>query len=408
MSTLFDSLRNKDELTENLMPTHSTSNSYLLDLFFKMGGSRQLEISEIQKMFLAAIQEDPLLTLKCIFYNRDIRGGQGERRSFGIFFNTLCNFYPDLAVKNLSNVVNFGRWDDLLVCIETPVEKFAADFILSALKNGDKLCAKWMPRENKSLGKLAKRLMKIWGISPKDYRKLLAGNTQVVESLMCKKEWGKINYEQVPSVASFKYRKAFARNDSKRYGEYLAKLVKGEAKIHAEAIFPHTIVRQILLHSLRDLFKTEISKEEMDLFQAQWDSLPNWLNETENLNLLTVNDVSGSMHGLPIEVCISLGIYISERNQGIFKNWFITFSGNPRLQYLSGNLINRVSQLGTASWSMNTNLEAVFDLILNKAIEGKVPENNLWKFISSSFVLFFHHFHSRMRRICYALVKLHV
>src|SRR3972149_1353102 len=384
MNQLFKALRIKDELTENLMPTHSSSDNYLLDMFFKMGGSRDLDPQEIARMFNGAWGEDPLLTLKATFYNRDIRGGQGERKSFRIFFHILCNFHPEIALKNFENVIKFGRWDDILVALDSPLAEPCADFILFALKNGDGLCAKWMPRENKSLGEVAKILMRIWGISPNEYRKLLSGNTQVVENLMCKKEWGEINYGHVPSVASFKYRKAFLRNDRKRYGEYLAKVAKGEAKIHAEAIFPHTIIQPILKH-LTKLSRfwdyKELSAEEISMLQSQWVSLPNWLNETENLNLITVNDVSGSMHGLPLEVCVALGIYISERNKGIFKDGFITFSGRPQLQYLKGDLISKVSQLMTAAWEGNTNLMAVFDLLLSSAVRENIPEEQMPRII---------------------------
>jgi hypothetical protein len=78
-----------------------------------------------------------------------------------------------------------------------------------------------------------------------------------------------------------------------------------------------------------------------------------------------------------LDVSVSLGLYISERNIGPFKDAFITFSESPKLQYLKGNLKERYDQLSTSDWGMSTDIEAVFDLILNKAVEQKVPESEM-------------------------------
>ncbi len=77
----------------------------------------------------------------------------------------LAESYPDIARANIHNVPHYGRWDDLLVALDTPIEDDVVDYILHALKNGDKLCAKWMPRENKALGDIAKRLMNVFDTS---------------------------------------------------------------------------------------------------------------------------------------------------------------------------------------------------------------------------------------------------
>ena len=59
--------------------------------------------------------------------------------------------------------------------------------------------------------------------------------------------------------------------------------------------------------------------------------------------------------------------FIIYRNEGNFKDAFITFSNNPQLQYLTGSLRDRLNQLRRADWGMSTDLEAVFNLILNQA-----------------------------------------
>lgn len=83
------------------------------------------------------------------------------------------------------------------------------------------------------------------------------------------------------------------------------------------------------------------------------------------------------MMGLPMDVCVSLGVYVSERNKGIFENAFITFSQTPKLQYLSGNLTQRIRQLETADWAMNTDLYAVFKTLLNKAVSDKIESDQM-------------------------------
>jgi len=129
MSTATTTTR-KDTHTENEMPTHSTSDSDLVDMFFSMGASRDKSESEIRDMVSAAFEEHPELTTKALFYNRDIRGGQGERRFFREGFRYLCEEHPEVARKNLDLIPEYGRWDDLLhVSVETPVEENALNII---------------------------------------------------------------------------------------------------------------------------------------------------------------------------------------------------------------------------------------------------------------------------------------
>lgn len=357
-----------DTRTENAMPTHSTSGSYVLDMFYQMGGSRNLSEAQLSNMLYHAWLEDNLLTLKAVFYNRDVRGGQGERRSFRMFIRWLSENHPTVMRKNLSLVPYFGRWDDIFATFGTEIEPLSLVYIATSLREGDGLCAKWMPREGKrGYAEYGNKVRKYMGLTERSYRKMLADLTKVVETQMCENEWSAIKYEAVPSVAHNKYRRAFGRHDPYRYGQYIEKALKGEVKINAGAIFPHDIVRNILNH--RDANPNSV--------QAQWNALPNYVPEGQSF--IPVCDVSGSMSGLPMEVCISLGIYLSERNTGEFKDAFITFSAKPRMQVLKGNLVSRVGQLKTAHWDMNTDLEAVFKLILDTAIAHGLDDSELPK-----------------------------
>ena len=375
-------LTTNDTVTENGMPTHSTSSEPLLDLFFKMGGARK-DPKSLSPLFHSAYATDPSLTMKALFYNRDIRGGQGERDLFRMMFGWAMKSNPTVASRNWSLIPEYGRWDDAILIandhevlwvrfVELIREYYLDDRF--GLPTDSSLLAKWLPREGKKYGRIAKRLMKDLGLNAREYRRWIAGLSSVptVENLASSKRWTDVNYNHVPSIASKKYRKAFAKHDSVRYHNYLIDLankIEG-VKINASAIFPHDILRPLVRwHS------TYSNSIEMDQINAQWDALPNYL--PEGSSFLPVCDVSGSMSGDPMDVCVALGIYLSERNKGLFKDMFITFSAKPTLQTLMGKASDRVKQLKSADWDMNTDLEAMFELILNQAMKHKLPADQM-------------------------------
>lgn len=358
MSKLVQSTLTKDTITTNGMATNSTSLNSCLDLFFIAGASRTMSDEDIQNAFVSAYSENKEIALRILFWARDVRGGAGERRFFRVVLSFISENYPEISRKISSLVPEYGRWDDIF----SGDREVAIQTIQKALSDGDGLCAKWMPRK----GEWFNTMRKSMGLTPKEYRKLLVNLTKVIETQMCNNEFDKINYEQVPSVAFNKYSRAFCRKDSDRFGEFINKASKGEAKINASAIFPHDITKNL----------TALKHKDSLAQIEQWNQLPNYM-ENSNERIIPVCDVSGSMSGLPMEVSVSLGMYISERNEGIFKDAFITFSADPKMQYLKGDVWERAMQLRRAEWGMNTNLEATFDLILNSAIKNNLPENEM-------------------------------
>ena len=324
----------------------------VLDLFFLAGGSRNMSKDDIEKIFVGAISENPEWALKILFWARDIRGGAGERRFFRICTTWLSDYEPNVMSKLSSLVPEYGRYDDLFYCNK----KDAIHIIKNALQAGDSLCAKWMPRK----GSFANVIRKSLGLTPKEYRKMLVKLTDVVETKMCNKEFDKIEYGKVPSKAFAKYRKAFDNRDTARFNEFLEDVKDGKEKINAGAIFPHDIIRPYLN-----------GDNSSDAITEQWNALPNYMEKSKE-RILPMCDVSGSMEGLPMEVSVSLGLYISERNEGIFKDAFLTFSGNPKMQYLKGDVYQRTRQLYRADWDMNTDLEKALLLILNSAVRENI------------------------------------
>lgn len=373
-------------LTENLAKTYKSTLDPLLDLFALGGALRSRDDNSIISFFSKAFNSNRDLALKCLFYIRDVRGGLGERRTFRIIIEFLSRNYPEIVKNNIENIPYFGRWDDLYSIVGSDIESNIFKHMYTQLQEDieseePSLLAKWLKSENASSAEtknLAKLTMKHFKMSPRHYRKTLSTlrkNIDVVERKMCAHQWNEIKYEAVPSKAGLIYREAFKRHDEQRYNEYLEKVQKGEAKINVNTLYPYEILRQA-----RD------KEREIKALQIMWESLPNYTKDEENA--IVIADTSGSMVGTgwgryqrpvePILIALSLAIYFGERNEGVFKDKFITFSANPDLQkIIGGNLREKYLNLSKANWTMNTNIQAVFDLILHVAKKNNVTQSDM-------------------------------
>ena len=371
---LVDALQTKNTLTDNGMVTNSSSLNDCVNLFFQIGAMRGQDKSKLINMFVKAYEENSLTAMRILFWVRDVRNGAGERQIFKDIITYLANTRTETMRKNLALISEFGRWDDLLSLVGTPLETDALSLIANALKNGNQLASKWMPRpnvNNREKKRQANALRKFLKLTPGGYRKMLADSSNTVEQLMCANEFGKINYSHVPSKAMSDYMRAFGRNDGERFTSFIESVKKGDVKINAGAVYPYDIVKNLKFGNSNGA-------------DAQWNSLPNYL-ENNNEQFLPVVDVSGSMECSAgnnknvscMDVAISLGLYISERNEGAFKDTFMTFSDNPVLQVLKGSLSERYKQLSRADWDMSTNIEKVFTTILNSAVKNNVPESEM-------------------------------
>jgi hypothetical protein len=359
MNTFIDNMIQPDTTTENGMPAYRSSGEHCLDLFYSLG-TRSLTEAEVVRLFSLAFAEDRLTAVKTVFYNRDCRGGRGERESFRVIMRWMSQMTPSADLVRLIPV--FGRWDDLLCFFGTPWENTALSVIGEGLQARDRLCAKWMPRK----GENANILRKFLRLSPKQYRKMLVNLTTVVETPMCANRWNDINFSHVPSQAGRIYSKAFARHTPEEYSEWKESLQKGDTKINVGQLYPHEIIGKLF---------SDYPAEEA------WKTLGDKYPSTSK-KILPVCDVSGSMMSgnsnvVPLHVCIALGIFLSERNTGPFKDVFCTFSARPELEKLSGNLKQKYNDLSRADWGMNTDINKVFDLILKAAKKSNpsdIPE----------------------------------
>jgi len=372
MNTFVNAVKNQKARTANGMKARKSTADACVDLFYNIGASRG---KNIVPNFVAAMVEDKDIALRISAWVRDIRGGAGERQIFRDILKYLEKNDFASCVALSRKVPELGRWDDLLV-FETPeMKRVAFDMIRVALSEDNGLCAKWMPRK----GAVSNELRTFLGWTPKFYRKRLVGLTNVVETQMCAKDWDNINFSHVPSVASARYKKAFGRNTSK-YADYIAALVKGDdpkVKVNASAIFPHDVLKGRIGRY------NAFSADELKLIEKQWEALPNYIGDK---NVLPLVDVSGSMTcgagGIGstttcMDVAVSLGLYLADKNTGKFKDTFLTFSASPELLYLKGNINQKIDQMIRSNWDMNTDLHKAFNKILSVAVNGNVPQSEM-------------------------------
>jgi hypothetical protein len=355
-----------------------------VDLFGKISASRS-DADSIVPLYLRALEEDPETALRILFNSRDIRGGQGERN---VFRHLLLSTPFEIREKIISLIPIYGRWDDLFVldgCIDW---NRVVNFVISKLSHDNdpetehpSLLAKWMPSINASSKKtkaLGKQFAKRMNLSEKEYRVMLTNlrkKIDLVEHKMCSNNWPEIDYSKVPSKAGLMYRKSFIKHDLERYNNFMLSAVKLENKVNASALYPYEIAEKVT-----QAYGSVDPTEELVL-QALWQNLPDYM-EGKSFKGLVVADTSGSMTSTmgnvkPIDVSISLAIYIAERNAGVWKNKFITFSENPEMQTIIGDtIVDKIKNLSKADWGYNTDLIAVFKSILKAAKADSVaPED---------------------------------
>lgn len=362
-------------LTENGAITHKTTGSKVYDMFAEGGAYRNRTKEDKITLFSQAFKEDYKLALKCLFYLRDVRGGQGEREFFRTCFHWLCNEYPEVADRNMIHVSEYGRWDDLIYAVYgTKIHYNMIEIIKYQLKldldsKTPSLLAKWMPSENTSsrtTREVAAELRKGLGMTSKQYRKALSklrARIKVVEGLMSANRWEEIEFDKIPSRAGIIYRNAFARRDliAKKY-ENFAK--SKDTKVNASALYPYDIAHRAMSYEMR--YKNYEDTQRV-MLQKYWENLPDYYNGKQE-NGIAVVDVSGSMSGQPMEVAISLGAYIAERGHGPFANHFITFSEHPDLvEFVGVDITDKIQRAEQADWGYNTDIESVFRLLLRTA-----------------------------------------
>ncbi len=381
-------------LTENGAVSRTTTSEAVLDLFFKT--VRGASLTQIDGLVEAAWEENPLLTLRCIFYVRD-REGKGERDLGRHLFAWLAKTHNDTFTANLEHIPFYGRWDDVLHTgtigrregVKLMANQLLADGKLvddaaspQEAKNLPRisLAAKWAPTEKHKNHDLAVVLCKTlfsdgdgeckW----KEYRLLLGKLRRalnVVERHMCAKDWEEIVYSHVPSCAMQRYKKCFRKQDEERFAKYLEDVKKGIKTMNFEQVMPHVLVREVF-HDYDPPTETD------PVVQQMWTSWVNLMREKGLFKRTTcMVDTSGSMMGEPMLVAIALGLLISSVAAGPFQGSVLTFETTPH--WFSVNQFNhdgslvplheQVAQVKQAPWHGSTNFALAMDQVLKRSKE---------------------------------------
>lgn len=391
--------------TENGDFAYKSTGSACLDFFSLCGGMRR-NIEDLNKLFAKAYAENPVVAIKILFYMRNIRGGLGERNSFRVLLKELAKFYPEMAKQIIYAVPEYGRWDDLLVLLDTSVRQNVIALIKSqiekdksAMKNGEEvsLLGKWLPSINTSSKESvanAKIVMTALGMKAVEYRKLcsaLRKEIKILEDNLRRKDYS-FDYSKLPSQAMFRYKKAFMRNDEERYKSFLNKVVeqseklaRGEKileeemiKLNTKTLYPYQIVAPFM--DMWNGFKYLPDEKKLPL-EASWKALERGSFDSKTI---VVRDGSGSMYGsgdfAAINIATSLALLFAEQLDGTYKNSFITFSSEPRLIQVPENAdslekkLNFISKYDDCS---NTDIGKIYRLILDVAKSGNVSKEEM-------------------------------
>lgn len=407
MNTLLNGLKEVNNVgyTENGSKTYRSTMSGLCDLFAMGAAYRSRSVEDCIVLFKKAYDEDPIYALKCLFYLRDCREGQGERRFFREIVRWLVTYYDEDAVKrNLEHFPEYGRYDDWFVLFDTALEKDVLALIKHQLaldiksyqagsNEGISLLAKWLPSENASSAetkRLATKVRKYLKMTSRQYRKTLSTlrkRINVLERLMSENRWDEIEFDKIPSKAGFKYRNAFAHHDLERAKsdknvQTYKDFVKDETKtVNADTVYPYEVVASAAdlmgCHSYWTRMNVSMDNTDRLAINKYWDNMKDYF-DGKTFNGLCMCDTSGSMYGTPLDVAISLNLYCAERAKGPFANHFISFSRVPRLIETEGvDFCDKVKRIYSYNLCQNTNIEAAFDMLLRTALTNGCKQEDL-------------------------------
>lgn len=396
--SFFDNIKqnaNRFGKTANNAKTLDSTLNANLDFFGK--SLRNESEEKIKTLFIEAIKEDSILALKNYFHNLDIRNGKGERKVSYILSSRIMkkyNFSEQEKVTFLNYVAKLGRWDYILWFYKHWKNE-VVQVITTEMQKEASLLAKWLPTiksipkpkekegENGEIitipikqrefiiekQKIARGIAKALfpNLNPKQayntYNKQLQQwrkTIYLVETDMSKQNWNQIPYEKVPSKANLRYSAAFYRHDKERRDEFIKNVNEGKTKLNQSVSNPFELISKFnVLNDWR------VNKDDKNHFNAYWKNLKEINLPKENV--LVVCDTSASMtsdNHKPMNNSVGLGLYIAERNHGIFKDKVISFSGRPEYIDLStySTSFDKAKAICTREIA-NTNILATMKLI---------------------------------------------
>ena len=383
MDNKFVQILGNVEYTENKMVTNKSSLNPLLDLFYRVGNrSKDATVkSDIPLLFDRAIKEDADIAIKIMGWSRSVRNGAGIREHIRSIIQKVGYESPqDNESIDWSWFGKEGYWKDIFYFPPTFYTNLDSVLLIikQALAAGDNLLLKYLPRAKKNKthknNQWIKVLREALHLSPAEYRKVCSSFV-TPEAIICRKEWSLLDYSKIPSISMHRHMKSFYKYDGERIKKFIEDVKLGKkdepgkvVKMNVATLYPHQIIMPLI-----DKYP---SKGQIDVAEAQWSQLPNKFKSGKKI--FVVADTSGSMSGEPICISKALAIYLSERLTGAFHNFYSIFSGRPAFFQFSDSdsLYDKIRAMQHYDAS-NTNLEAVFSMILHKAVTEHIPKEDM-------------------------------
>ena len=352
-----------------------------------------------------SVNQDVNRSMAFLLCLRDIRKGMGNRSLFRLGLMYLEYRGYDLS-PYFNVIVKLGRWDDLMCFNYKETITKVAEYIYYHIKHNldNDLMYKWLPRWNSTKDNKKKylliKLAEYLGIKPIEIRHLMMNRIYkfTTEQLLSSRSIGRISYDEVPSQAMMKYHKTFKLKDSERYSNYLRDLAEAvkdgnkNVKVNTGTLWPHQLVAKtrVITSGFRyqDDNSWPVELDMLSLYDSSWRSLPDYLKSPVTgrpVNILPMIDTSGSMemdkiNGADIlDIAIALGLYVSQRMLGIYRNLTMTFSKNPVfLRFLDmneGHGLDKVISnfIGEAEVGLNTDIRKAIETLCEFNIKYNVP-----------------------------------
>lgn len=409
MNSVLQGLARGSVTTQNGAVSNSTSGNSVVDYFSKCGTFRNRAETSVAADMAVAWADNPLLTLKTIFYNRaitrkskdmyaaeaEMTRGQGNKDEFIRTLKWLETNHPNTLYANLWAIPTLGCWKDLWYdsansgLYHYVNSKHVYRLIKLAMKHAyhAALLAKYLPKirstsavkndRHRRLNSFAKGLCKYLGWTERDYRKFKSNPSYTAHQFqrnISAANWTDIDWYMVPGKALFSLANRVGKDGKtfvQRHGlekSYMAWLVKQPvAKFTG---YPFELLKVYNANSRNASTKMTVDKQFEGLLEKARTDVTSGLF---GKNVLCALDTSGSMccevdksGTKAIDVCLSLGIYFASLNTGAFKDHVMTFDSKSELRKLTGTTFTQkvdVVNSWQTAWG-STNFQSVIDELI--------------------------------------------
>jgi len=217
----------------------------------------------------------------------------------------------------------------------------------------------------------------------KEYCLPLRRYLEVPEHYISAKEFQKINYKRVAAKSMRKNKETFIKHDKSRFLEYL---LDPSSKVAGASLKPVELITEAMdMDKLSDKKDGDIIKRL--ILEKQWISLVDSVKSSGGGGLLrnavAVCDVSGSMAGIPMQAAIGLTLLTMAASEEPWNSMCITFHETPTVFNLDTDLglLNSLSRMKGMPWGGSTDLQKVFELIVDTGKKQGLSDEQMPKIL---------------------------